>query len=289
MAHNALKAYVNGDVLDINKAKISIFDRGFLYGDGIFETIRTYNGKPFLIDEHIDRLFRSSSLIRMKLPWKYGFLKEAIHKTLSANELKDDCLIRMTVSRGSLQADMVPDKDIKPTLVISLRTVKERKEKDYTRGWRAIISKVVRNSPLSIDPSAKTINFLNNILAKMEAADKGADEAIMLNHQGMVTEGSISNVFVVQGSTVVTPPESDGLLPGITRNFVMKIAATAGLKMREKSLASSDLINADEIFLTVTSAGIMPVTRVEKLMVGSGREGPVTNRLRRLMIELTSV
>lgn len=271
--------YINGKMVAADQAKVSVFDRGWLYGDGIFETMRTYQGRPFCLQEHLERLAGSAKLISLRLPWSGKHLKQAVATTLAVNKINGDVLLRLTISRGVGDRGLsLPNKN-RPTLVITMRDLPVLEDDDYDAGRRASIVSIRRNSIESLDPAAKSMNFLNNILAKVQADAAGADEAFILNALGKVTEGTVSNIFAVIGGKIKTPPLSDGLLPGISRKIAIQLAKEHNLNIEETSLWPSDVYGADELFITSTSVGIMPVIEVDGRIIGNGKAGDISKRL----------
>ena len=277
--------FLNGEIVSGDRAKVSVLDRGFLYGDGVFETMRTYGGKIFHLEDHLDRLFRSANLLQLGLPWTRSWLESSIKSTLAANAPGEDVLIRLTVSRGVGRDGLDPPKNAEPTIVIAVRPLPEIGEVAFKNGRKAAIVSTRRNSIESLNPAAKTLNFLNNILAKIEARKLSADEAIMLNGDGKVTEATVGNIFCVKNKLLSTPPDADGILPGVTRKIVAELAAANDIRCEEKSLWPDDLLGADELFLTMTSVGIMPITAIDGLVVGTGEAGAITRKLHELFIE----
>jgi branched-chain amino acid aminotransferase len=271
-------AYVNGEILPDSQASISIFDRGFLYGDGVFETLRTYNRELFRLTDHLKRLERSARAINLPIPG-LDFLREALVRTLRANQVKEDVLVRITVTRGKGSGGIVSLEPIEASVVVSLRPLPVDLPEVFTEGWQVIIAKRRRLPKSALDPGIKSLNFLNNILARAEATQVGAHEAIMLNERGFVTEGSISNVFLVYNQRLITPSESDGLLPGISRQVVMELARRKGMLVKEVSIKPELLFKAEEVFLTLTSAGIMPIVKVNDRFIANGKPGRITNEL----------
>jgi len=272
-------SYINGEILPEAQAKVSVFDRGWLYGDGVFETMRTYSGRLFCMEDHLERLYNSAELIKLKIPWEPKRLEEALLDTLTANKISDDVLLRLTVTRGVGDRGISLPLKFEPALVITLRDLAPLNDGAYDIGRRAAIVSIRRNSRDSLNPAAKSLNFLNNILAKDEADKAGADEAIILNADGRITEGTVSNIFAVADGVVKTPPATDGLLPGISRKIVIQLAKEHNLPMEESSLWPRDIFGADELFMTSTSVGIMPLTEVDGRVIGSGRAGGVSKKL----------
>lgn len=286
MVKDGSLVFLDGELIAAGDAKISVFDRGFLYGDGVFETMRTYNGTVFRLEDHIDRLYQSAALIGLRIIWKKSWLKRTVIATATANNAaKEDMMLRLTVSRGVSEGFSIPNK-LTPTIVIAPRRLPKLTVNEFNRGWRAIIASTKRIDADSLIPSTKSLNFLNNIMAKMEADNRGADEAIMLNSKGKVVEGTISNLFAVKGGKLRTPPINDGLLPGVTRKVVIELAAKNNIDFAEISIWPSDLYQADELFLTMTSAGIMPVTFIDGCIIGTGKAGKMTQHMRKLFFEL---
>lgn len=275
-------AYVNGVILPETEAKISIGDRGWLYGDAIFETLRTHGGRLFKLDEHFRRLARSADLIGLALPFNRDKLGADIDKLLAAEPLSGDIMLRVTVSRGEGGEGLFPVGGLSPTVVIHLRELPKYPPSTFSAGWSVIVAKTRRNSVASIDPQIKSTNFLNNVLAKREAVMAGADDALMLNHEGFVAEATVSNFFIVENGRLETPVLDTGILPGITRDLVIELATRAGIVVREELIAADRLDWCSEAFLTMTSAGIVPVTVIDGRAVADRAPGAVTERLRKL-------
>lgn len=280
--------YVNGCLLPEEEAKISVFDRGFLYGDGVFETLRTYRGRIFKLEAHLDRLFRSAAAIYLRPPITKEKLKEATFDMLRANHFSQDVMLRITLSRGSGGGGIFPQEKLTPTVVIAARPLPQYPPKTFTSGWSVIIAQTRRNSIRSLDPRIKSLNFLNNILARAEATQAGAQEALMLNNKGRVAEGTISNFFCLFQGRLITPSAREGILPGITRQVVLDLAKDAGINVEEDSLALPEVYQSDEAFLTLTSAGIIPVVKIDSHLIGQGKPGKVTQRLRGVFEEYVS-
>lgn len=274
-----MHVYINGSLIPESEAKVSVFDHGFLYGDGIYETMRSYEGVVFMLDEHIRRLYRSASFIRLAVPKTAAEIKSTIHKTLKANSLKN-AYIRLTVSRGFGKIGLDPALCGKPTFVIVTNEFKDYPDSFYKRGVKLIISSVRRNLKEAINPQIKSLNFLNNILAKIEAKSKRAYEALMLNSQGHLTEGTICNVFFVlkkKNRTVLCTPSLDcGILDGITRNIVLDLAKKNGIPTKEGKFKKEDIYRASEVFITNTTMEIMPVCAVDAV---SYQVGAITELL----------
>jgi len=258
-----MHVYLNNALVPRSEAKVSVFDHGFLYGDGIYETMRVYDGVVFMLDEHIRRLFRSAMMIGLNMPKDPDEIKTAIFETLRANRMKD-AYLRVTVSRGYGSVGLDPDLCIRPTFVIISEEMKEYPPSLYNNGIKVIIASTRRNLREALNPQIKSLNFLNNILAKIEAKEKGAYEAIMLNHSGNLAEGTISNIFFVKEDVLCTPSIDCGILDGITRGQVIDLATREGLRVKEGSFKPEDLYDASEVFITNTTLEVMPVSMVDQ-------------------------
>ena len=280
MEKKELLVWIDGKFYPKDEAKISVYDHGLLYGDGVFEGIRAYDGVVFKLKEHIDRLYRSAQVIMLNIPLSKEEMIEAVLETLRKNNLKD-AYIRLVVTRGVGDLGLDPRKCPKPTIIIiaepAIRLVggEEAKEKGIT----TLISWVRRDSVDATSHEVKSLNYLNSILAKLEANNAGVDEAIMLSSQGFVSEGVGENIFIVKDGKIITPPVSAGILPGITRKRVMELAKELGLEVIERDITPSELLTADEVFLTGTAAEILPVREINKRVIGEGIPGPITKAL----------
>jgi len=280
MEKKELLVWIDGKFYPKGEAKISVYDHGLLYGDGVFEGIRAYDGVVFKLKEHIDRLYRSAQVIMLNIPLSKEEMIEAVLETLRKNNLKD-AYIRLVVTRGVGDLGLDPRKCPKPTIIIiaepAIRLVggEEAKEKGIT----TLISWVRRDSVDATSHEVKSLNYLNSILAKLEANNAGVDEAIMLSSQGFVSEGVGENIFIVKDGKIITPPVSAGILPGITRKRVMELAKELGLEVIERDITPSELLTADEVFLTGTAAEILPVREINKRVIGEGIPGPITKAL----------
>jgi len=278
------KVWLDGQLVDQDQAKISIFDHGVLYGDGVFEGIRVYNGKIFKFAEHLQRLYLSAKVIRLKIKLTVDELAEATQKTVEANNIQDG-YIRLVVTRGIGDLGLDPFLCKHSTIFIIADNIQLYPEKLYKEGMKVVSASTVRNHPLSIPPQVKSNNYLNNILAKIEALDAGADETIMYNHQGYVAEASGDNIFIVKDGVVYTPPPQSGSLPGITRTLVMNIAMQENIEVVEKDITRYDLYTADEFFLTGTAAEVIGVVEADSRVIGDGKPGPITELLRKKFFE----
>lgn len=274
----SLKVWIDGKLVDKAEARVSVYDHGVLYGDGVFEGIRVYSGRIFECDAHLQRLYDSARAIRLKIPYSAAELRAAMEQTLKANNFVD-CYIRLVVTRGAGSLGIDPAKCPTPCVYIITDLIHVYAEEMYEQGIAVIISSVIRTHPLSLSPRIKSLNYLNNILARIEANDAGCPEAIMLNQDGNVAEATVQNVFTVKGGKVVTPPVTDGALDGVTRRVMIELCGRLTIPCVEKSIQRHDLYIADEIFLTGTGAEVMPVTRVDNRMIGSGQSGPITGKL----------
>jgi branched-chain amino acid aminotransferase len=267
-----LKIYLDGKFVDEPDAKVSVFDHGLLYGDGVFEGIRFYNGRVFLFEDHLDRLYDSAKAILLDIPMDRAAIHEAVLETVRQNGLRDG-YIRLVVTRGKGDLGLNPNKCKAPTVFIIAATIELYPEKYYTEGLRVNTVPTQRVSPAALSPAIKSLNYLNNILAKIEGNLYGAQESIMLNAQGFVAECTADNLFVVKKDQVLTPHVSDGALGGITRRLMFDLAREMGREIREVQLTRYDLFVADELFLTGSGAEVVPISEID------GRKipvGPVT-------------
>ncbi|MDD5584519.1 MAG: branched-chain-amino-acid transaminase [Candidatus Omnitrophica bacterium] len=275
-----MKIYLNGKLVEKNEAKISVFDHGFLYGDGVFEGIRAYNCLVFKLQEHIERLYQSAYSIMLEIPLTKKEFSQAIVETLKANKLKD-AYIRPIVSRGEGDLGLDPKKCTgKPSIVIIADKISLYPEKLYQDGMEIITVPTVRNVPEALNPQIKSLNYLNNILAKIEASNCGYQEALMLDHLGYVAECTGDNIFLVEGGELYTPPQCMGTLRGITRDTVLEIARKLKIPTHEHVLTRHEVYNSQECFLTGTAAEIIPVVRIDARKIGDAKPGKITQLLR---------
>ena len=281
------KVYINGKLYPKDEAKISVFDHGLLYGDGVFEGIRCYNGNIFKLSEHIDRLYDSAKAISMEIQLTRDELKDAVINTLKANNLKDS-YIRLIVTRGVGKLGLNPFLCAESQVIIITDFIQLYSKELYEKGLDAIIVPTIRNHSDALNPNVKSLNYLNNILAKIECINAGATEGIMLNKDGYVAEGTGDNIFIVKDNGIITPPTTAGILIGITRNVVIELANEAGMTVKEEQLTRDDLYNADECFLTGTAAEIIPVVNLDGRKIASGKPGKVTLSLLKKYQELTT-
>ncbi len=270
--------YIDGEFYKKDEAKVSVFDHGYLYGDGVFEGIRAYNGRVFRCEEHIDRLYDAAKAIALEIPMTKEELIEAMLATIRKNQLRD-CYIRLVVSRGKGDLGVNPNKCKRPTIVIITDKIEMYPPEMYKKGMKAITASTRRNMPGVIDPQIKSLNYLNNILAKIEANHAGASEAIMLNQNGLVTECTGDNIFIVKDGVLMTPPIYVGALDGITRRTVISLAEKLDIPFKEKELTLFNVYGADECFFTGTAAELIAVTEIDNRIIGDGQCGPITARL----------
>ncbi|ANM30849.1 branched-chain amino acid aminotransferase [Acidobacteria bacterium Mor1] len=270
--------YLDGKLVPKEEAKISVFDHGFLYGDGCFEGIRVYDGNIFRLEEHIDRLYESAKTLALDIPLSHAEMTQAVLDTVAANQ-KRDVYVRLVVSRGFGDLGIDPDKCPKPTVVVIADDISLYPQKFYDEGI-ALVTASVRRIPMQcLDPRIKSLNYLNNILAKIEAKKAGCVEAIMLNIRGRVAECTADNLFIMKNGELKTPDLLEGALGGITRSAVIDIAEQKGMIVDETRMGLHDIYNADECFLTGTGAEIVPVVNVDQRIIGDGKPGPVTMEL----------
>ena len=273
-----MKIYVDGKYCDEKNAKISVFDHGLLYGDGIFEGIRAYNGRVFQLKEHIDRLFYSAKAILLDIPMSHGEVMKAVVETCRQNGIRDG-YIRLLVTRGIGTLGLNPNRCKDPSVIIIADKIQLYAPELYEKGMEIITVPTTRNLHSALNPAIKSLNYLNNILAKMEANIAGCEEAVMLNAEGFVSECTGDNIFIVKAGRVLTPPLSAGALHGITRGVVMDLAREEGVTVAEPNLTRYDLFNADECFLTGTGAELIPIVKIDGRVIGTGRPGPLTGKL----------
>jgi len=274
----SLKIWLDGALVDKSEAKVSVYDHGLLYGDGVFEGIRVYNAKIFECEAHIDRLWSSAKAIRLEIPISRDQFRAAMEQTFKANNFTD-CYIRAVVTRGAGDLGIDPKRSVKPSVFIIADQVRLYPKEMYEQGIAVITSSFIRNHPNACSPRIKSLNYLNNVLAKIEANDAGVPEAIMLNHEGKVAEATADNIFVVRGGQISTPLPTDGILEGVTRGVIIKLCAKHGIPCVERTMERVDLYIADEILLTGTGAEVIPVTKVDGRVIGSGLPGPISKKL----------
>ncbi|MBM7865709.1 branched-chain-amino-acid transaminase [Heliobacterium gestii] len=274
----SLIIYLDGRFVPEEQAKISVFDHGFLYGDGIFEGIRAYNGRVFKLDDHIDRLYDSAKAIKLAIPMGKGEMVDVVLETLRRNHLRD-AYIRLIVSRGKGDLGLDPRKCAVPTVLCIAAGITLYPPEFYEKGLEVVTVATRRNVPEALNPRIKSLNYLNNIMAKIEAARAGVLEAIMLNQEGYVSECTGDNIFIVKKGRLITPPVHVGILEGITRNTVMDLARESGMEVSEQVFTRFDVYTADEVFLTGTAAEVIPVVNVDGRSIGDGVPGQATGAL----------
>ncbi len=281
-----MKVYLNGRFVERSKAVLSVFDHGLLYGDGVFEGIRSYDGRIFKLAEHISRLYESAHTIMLKIPMSRAELADTVKQTVRTNKLRD-AYIRLVVTRGEGDLGLDPRKCARPSVFVIADRIELYPKQLYAEGLTLVTVATQRNVPEALNPQIKSLNYLNNILAKLEAINAGFDEAILLSASGYVTEATGENLFIVRDRQLLTPPPYIGVLRGITRATVMGLAARQRLTVREELLTRHDLYNAEECFLTGTAAEIVPVVKIDGREIGAGKPGPVTKRLQQAFHRLT--
>lgn len=280
MSRTEPKVYIGGKLHEKADAKVSVFDHGLLYGDGVFEGLRSYNGRVFKLAEHVERLYDSARAIHLVIPMTREAMAAAVVDTLAANDLRD-AYIRLVVTRGAGSLGLDPRKTTDPQVIIITDSISLYPEELYEHGLKIITAGTVRNHPAALNPRIKSLNYLNNILAKIEATNAGCLEAIMLNAEGKVAECTGDNLFVVRRGQVHTPSIDSGLLEGITRQAVIDLARSTGLTVIERTMDRHDVYTADECFLTGTAAEVIPVIECDARPIGDGKPGPVTKDLHR--------
>lgn len=281
---NEIKIWLNGELVPKSQAKVSVFDHGLLYGNGVFEGIRVYSGKVFELKGHIIRLYESALAIRLDIPISIDQMIAATQETVKANNINDG-YIRLLITRGVGDLGLNPFVCEKPSIIIIADNIQLYPQELYEKGLKVISSSVVRNHPLTVPPQVKSLNYLNNIMAKIEAIDAGVLEAIMYNHQGYVAEATGDNVFIIKNAKIYTPPIQAGSLDGITRAVTIKIAQKMGYDIIEKNLTKFDLYTSDEFFLTGTAAEIISIIDIDGRKIGDGKPGEITKKLLKKFFE----
>jgi branched-chain amino acid aminotransferase len=280
------KVYINGKIYDKNDAKISVYDHCLLYGDGVFEGIRVYNGKVFRLEEHVNRLYDSARSVWLEIPMNREQMAEAVNHTVKVNNKKDG-YIRLVVTRGAGSLGLDPRKTTDPQVIIIVDDITLYPPEFYEHGLEIVTAATIRNHPNALSPRIKSCNYLNNILAKIEGIRAGCVEALMLNHKGEVAECTGDNLFLVKRGVLSTPPLDAGILEGVTRNAVIELARAANIPVREAALLRHDVYVADECFLSGTAAEVIPVVKCDDRLIGTGKPGPITRQLRQRFHELT--
>ena len=273
-----MKVFIDGQLLPKEEAKVSVFDHGLLYGDGVFEGIRFYNGRVFRCEEHMDRLFDSAKAILLTPPMSKEEITEAMLETIRANDLRDG-YVRLVLTRGEGSLGLSPFLCPKASVVIIAAAIQLYKKESYEKGLVVVTCGTRRNSPAALSPAVKSLNYLNNVMAKVEALQAGGEEGLMLNNEGYVAECTGDNIFTVKRGIIYTPPVSAGSLDGITRQVVIQIAKEMGIPLLEQNMTRYDIYTADEFFLTGTAAEVIPAVELDKRAIGDGRPGPITKQL----------
>lgn len=281
----SLKIYIAGKYYDKEDAKVSVYDHGLLYGDGVFEGMRSYGGKVFRLTEHLDRLWDSAKAIWLEIPTTKEELAQAVNETLKLNGIVDG-YIRLLVTRGAGTLGLDPNRTSHPQIIIIADYIALYPAEFYEKGLEIVTASTIRNHPAALSPRIKSLNYLNNILAKIEGLKAGCVEALMLNQKGEIAECTGDNIFLVKRGEVLTPPIDAGILEGITRNAVIELARAAGRTVREIPLTRHDVYVADECFLTGSAAEVIPVVKVDNRTIGAGLPGPVTKELKTRFHEL---
>ena len=282
-----MKVFVDGKFVDEKKAVVSVFDHGLLYGDGVFEGIRAYNGRVFKLSEHVDRLFYSAKAILLKIPMSHRAICEAVRAACKRNKIRDG-YIRLVVTRGAGTLGLDPNRCSNPQVIIIADKIQLYPETFYKKGLEIVTVPTTRNHTNAVNPAIKSLNYLNNILAKIEAINAGCVEAIMLNSQGFVAECTGDNVFMLKGGQLLTPPLAAGALYGITRSVAIELAESLGIEAKEPNLTRYDLYNADEVFITGTAAEVVPVVKIDGRQIGAGKPGKLTKKLIKAYQDLTN-
>ena len=280
----SLKIWLEDKLVDREDAKVSVFDHGLLYGDGVFEGIRVYDGKIFELEAHLKRLYTSAKVIHLNMPMDMPELTSALEQTVAANDIVDG-YIRLVVSRGVGDLGLNPYLCKKGCVIIIAANIRLYSDELYEHGLKVISASTMRNHPMALPPQVKSLNYLNNILAKIEAIDRGVSEAIMYNHLGYVAEATGDNVFIVNDGVIYTPPVQAGSLEGITRDVVIMLAEKEGIKVVEKNLSKFDLYVAQELFLTGTAAEVIGVVDIDGRTIADGKPGPITKHLKQKFFE----
>jgi branched-chain amino acid aminotransferase len=273
-----MKIWFDGKLVEEGEAKVSVFDHGLLYGDGVFEGIRFYDGRVFRLEEHITRLFASARAIMLEIPWTEEEICGFVCETIAANSLNDG-YVRLVVTRGPGGLGLNPFNCEKPSMFIIATTITFYPESLYEKGLELVTCATRRPTPASLSPQVKSLNYLNNVMGKIEAIHAGVVEGLMLNERGFVAECTGDNIFIVRNGTIITPPVSDGALDGITRRVILELAESAEIKVIEQTMSRIDIFGADECFVTGTAAEVAPVVSLDKRKIGTGKPGPVTRQL----------
>lgn len=272
------KVYINGRLVDKEDAKVSVYDHGLLYGDGVFEGLRSYAGRVFRLEEHLQRLWDSAKAIWLEIPMTRQAMADAVNETVRANGL-EDAYIRLVVTRGAGSLGLDPNRTSDPQVIIIADRIQLYPRELYEKGLEIVTASTVRNHPAALNARVKSLNYLNNILAKIEGLQAGCIEALMLNHKGEVAECTGDNIFLVRAGALATPPTDAGILEGVTRQAVIELAQDAKIKVHQIPLTRHDVYVADECFLTGTAAEVIPVVKVDSRPIGAGKPGEITRKL----------
>lgn len=282
----ALQIFINGKYYDKENAKISVYDHGLLYGDGVFEGLRSYSGKVFRLQQHLDRLWESAKAILLTIPMSQAEVSKAIVETLAKNNIKDG-YIRLIVTRGIGALGIDPNRCSDPQVIIITDHIALYPKELYENGLEIITASTIRNHPQALSARIKSLNYLNNIMAKLEGLQAGCQEALMLNHLGHIAECTADNIFLVKHGQLFTPPLDAGILEGITRDAIIDLAKEAKIVVREETLTRHDAYTADEVFLTGSGAEVIPVVKIDNRVIGDGKPGAMTKELTERFHELT--
>ncbi len=274
----SLQIYIAGQFYSKEDAKISVYDHGLLYGDGVFEGMRSYSGKVFRLDEHLQRLYESAHAIHLQIPISKNEMEQAVKETLKRNNLHD-AYIRLVVTRGAGSLGLDPNRTSHPQVIVIADSITLYPQEYYEKGLEIITASTIRSHPAALNPRVKSLNYLNNIMAKIEGLQAGCIEALMLNHKGEVAECTGDNIFVIKHGKLKTPPIDAGILEGITRNAVIDLAKQSGIEVSEASMTRHDVYVADECFLTGSAAEVIPVIKIDSRLIGDGQVGPITKQL----------
>jgi branched-chain amino acid aminotransferase len=281
-----LQIYINGKLYDKEDAKISVYDHGLLYGDGVFEGMRIYSGRVFRMDEHLQRLWNSAKAIWLEIPGSPEEMARAVNETMRANSIVDG-YVRLVVTRGAGTLGIDPNKTSDPQIIIITDSITLYPKEYYKHGLEIVTASTIRNHPAALSPRIKSLNYLNNILAKIEGLQAGCVEALMLNQKGEIAECTGDNIFLVSRGRLLTPPIDAGILEGITRSVVIELAIEVGITVQEIPLTRHDVYIADECFLTGSAAEIIPVVKLDSRNIGGGNPGPITQQLIKRFHEVT--
>ena len=282
----SLKIYISGKLYDKEDAKISVYDHGLLYGDGVFEGMRSYSGKVFRLKEHLDRLWDSARALWLEIPISREEMAKAVNDTLATNGIKDG-YIRLIVTRGAGALGLDPNRCSNPQVIVITDHIALYPQEMYQQGLSIITASTIRNHSAALSPRIKSLNYLNNIMAKIEGMQAGCVEALMLNAKGEVAECTADNVFIVRKGVLMTPPIDAGILEGITRDTVMELAGQMNVPVEQIALTRHDIFIADECFITGTAAEIIPVVKLDSRIIGDGKPGPLTKKLTERFHKLT--